>query len=380
MYHLHFVWLLLKTWLANLTSRTSVRPHGRKILILTSGKLGDLVCMTSLYGAIHRQLGVTVDVVSNHFGSELYAGNPVIGKVHVLGQITPAVLAKELYSHAVLLNPNPELVALAVRAGIPYRISVTTPRENFLTRVFERFLQERHVYRFDQQAVEFYQTMLGIIGLKLEVERRTLFPSTADQQRANVFWQEHGLPGKFVVAMCLGAGKAYKLWPVERFAAVADFLVEQYGAKILLVGSSADRDRSAALVAVVKHREAMVDAAGKFKLLEQAAVLKLCRLFVSVDTGPLYIADAMGVPVVDIAGPADCVTQHPIGRYKILHPDNKEQYGDMAVAFHSGSENEARYRKMTEAISVKQVTTAIDELIQKHQLVNLQANKLPATS
>jgi len=210
--------------------------------------------------------------------------------------------------------------------------------------------------------------MLATLGLKPEPERRELFPSAANRQRAKTFWQEYGLDGKFVVGMCLGAGKAYKLWPVERFRAVADYLVEKYSAKIILVGSGQDKERSAALVAAVKHREAMVDATGQFKLLEQAAVLHLCRLFVSVDTGPLYIADTMGVSVVDIAGPADCITQHPIGRYKILHPANKEQYGNMAVAFHSGSEHEERYIKMADAVTVEQVTRAVDDLISRYKL------------
>lgn len=360
MHQLHRAWLLLLTLLASF--RRGSRGE-RKILILTSGKLGDLVCLTSLFGAIHRQLGVTVDVLTNRFGPELYAGSPHLGKVWQFNDVTRAALAADRYTHAVILNPNPELVALAVRAAIPYRIGITTPREKFWTRAFERFLQERHVYPFDVQAVEFCQTMLGSLGLKPEPERRELFLRVADQQRADQFWHEHGLAETFLVGMCLGAGKAYKLWPVERFAAVADYLVERYGAQVMVVGSSADQTYSHELADFVRHTDAVIDATGRFKLLEQAAVLAKCRLFVSVDTGPLYLADTMGVPVVDIAGPADCVTQHPIGRYKILHPANKDEYGDMAVAFHSGSENEERYRKMSEAISVEQVTSAIDQMV-----------------
>lgn len=367
MYHFNRALLLFNTWLASLRPR---HGSGRKILILTSGKLGDLVCMTSLYGAINAQLDITVGIVANRFGSELYANNPHIGKIFLLGKVTPMALAAEQYSHAVLLNPNPELVALAVRAQIPYRIGITTPKENFWTRTFERFLQERHLYRFDQQAVEFYQTMLATLGLKPEAERRELFPSADDRRMADVFWQEHQFNSQFVVGLCLGAGKTYKLWPIERFAAVADFLVERYGAKIILFGSPSDQAYSHELAHMVKHSEAVVDAAGTLTLLQLAAVVAQCQLFVSVDTGLLHIADTMGVPVVDIAGPADCITQHPIGKYKILHPPHKEQYGEMALAFHSGSENEERYRKMTEAITVEHVITAIDQLLGEQSAIS----------
>lgn len=359
MHHLHLAGLLLRTWLASFPHG---RPGERRILFLSSGKLGDLVCLTSLYGAVGRQLKTKVDVVTNRFGPELYGGNPCIGKVWVLNDVAPADLAVAGYTHAVILNPNPELVALTVRAGIPYRIGITTPREIFWTRVFERFLQERHVYHYDRQVVEFYQTMLGSIGVRPEPERRELFPPQTAVAVAQTFWQERGLAGNRVVGMCLSAGKQYKLWPVERFVCAADYLVEKYGAKILLVGSPADSAYSHELADRVQHRETVVDATGKFGLLELAALLKPCALFVSADTGPLHIADTMGVPVVDIAGPADCVTQHPIGKYIIVHPKKMEQLGEPAVAFHAGSENEEQYRKMTEAVTVEQVTDAVNQL------------------
>ncbi|MDO8559893.1 MAG: glycosyltransferase family 9 protein [bacterium] len=365
MFHLQRAWLLLQTFAASLRPQHPAAP--KKILVLTTGKLGDLVCLTSVFGAVGRQLQTTVDVVANRFGPELFAGNPHIGAVWVLNDTSPSALAARRYSHAVILNPNPELVALAVRAGIPHRIGISTPRENFWTRVFERFLRERHVYRYDQQQVpEFSQRLLSTLGVQPEPERRELFPSDADRRTAQVFWREQGLVGQTVVAMCLGAGKAYKLWPVERFAEVADHLAENYRAKILLVGSDGDKERSAAMAAAVKHHEAVVDATGQFKLLELAAVVQPCKLFIAADTGPLHVADTMKVPVVDIAGPADCVTQHPIGKYRILHPQGKERYGEMAVAFHSGSEHEERYAKMAGAVTVKQVIDAIHELVGQH--------------
>ena len=364
MFHLQRAWLLLQTLAASFRHRPPAAA--KNILVLTTGKLGDLVCLTSVFGAVGRQLRTTVDVVANRFGPELFTGNPSIGTVWVLNDTSPSALAARQYSHAVMLNPNPELVALAVRAGIPHRIGISTPRENFWTRIFERFLRERYVYGYDQQQVpEFSQRLFATLGVQPEPERRELFPSDADRRNAASFWQQHALDGQTVVAICLGAGKAYKLWPVERFAEVADHLIERYRAKILLVGSGGDKERSAAMAAAVKHREAVVDATGQFKLLELAAVVQPCKLFVAADTGPLHVADTMKVPVVDIAGPADCVTQHPIYRYKILHPQGKEQYGEMAVAFHSGSQHEERYAKMAGAVTVAQVVDAVEQLLGK---------------
>lgn len=46
--------------------------------------------------------------------------------------------------------------------------------------------------------------------------------------------------------------------------------------------------------------------------------LKSCNLFVSVDTGLMYIADALKVPVVDILGPCDDNNQRPENNYCLV--------------------------------------------------------------
>lgn len=362
MYHLRRAWLLGRAMRA--ARRRRLPPRTKKILILTSGKLGDLVCLTSAYHAIGTQLGTTVDTVTNRFGPEITAHNPYVGKTFLINQVTPRDLAAQGYSHAFILTPNPELITLCLEAGISMISGLTTPREDFWQRRFDRLLDERYVYCFDVQISEFCLSMLGKVGVRAQSERRELFPSAAETAVAQRFWQEHGLLGVRVIGMCLSAGKTYKLWPVENFARVADGLAEKHAAKILLVGSADDRELARKCTELVKHRDAVADATGQFKLQELAALLKPCVGFISVDTGPLYVADAMGVPVVDIAGPVDCVTQHPIGRYVIVTPPSKPARTEPVRMFHAGTKDEGHFRQMAEAITVEQVTTAIDQLFQ----------------
>ncbi|MDD5110305.1 MAG: glycosyltransferase family 9 protein [Patescibacteria group bacterium] len=360
MYHFRRLWLLYRARRA--AQRRSHAPRAQKILILSSGKLGDLVCLTSVCQAIGAQLHATVDAVTNRFGPEIFARNPAVKKIFLINEVAPGDLAAGGYSHAFILTPNPELVTLCLEAGIPQVVGLTTPREDFWQRRFDRLLDEKHVYRFDMQISEFCLSMLGKIGVRAQAERRELFPSPADTVVSQRFWQEHGLTGARVIGMCLSAGKAYKLWPVKNFAQVADYLAEKHSAKILLVGSADDRALAHKFTGLVKHRDAVADATGQFKLLELAALLKPCAGFISVDTGPLYVADAMQVPVVDIAGPVDCVTQHPIGRYVIVTPPEAHQTEPVQM-FHAGTKNERVFRQMAEAVTVEQITAAIRQFI-----------------
>jgi ADP-heptose:LPS heptosyltransferase len=52
-------------------------------------------------------------------------------------------------------------------------------------------------------------------------------------------------------------------------------------------------------------RAASIDAAGIFALQDLPALLSRLALLISADSGPLHIAEAVGVPAVIIGGPAD---------------------------------------------------------------------------
>jgi ADP-heptose:LPS heptosyltransferase len=59
-----------------------------------------------------------------------------------------------------------------------------------------------------------------------------------------------------------------------------------------------------------------------FRLNETAALLEKMKLFISVDTGPLHIAHALNVPVVNIIGPTTLDEQAPRDeRSEIVHKD-----------------------------------------------------------
>jgi heptosyltransferase II len=113
-----------------------------------------------------------------------------------------------------------------------------------------------------------------------------------------------------LVALCPGSTNSRaKRWPAERFAAVADLLVEENGAGVLLVGAREEREVSAEVAS--KMRNSPVVLTGETRLDESAAVLSLCDLLVTNDTGPAHVAAAVGCPVVVIFGPTDPLTTRP---------------------------------------------------------------------
>ncbi|WP_298251429.1 glycosyltransferase family 9 protein [uncultured Arthrobacter sp.] len=114
-------------------------------------------------------------------------------------------------------------------------------------------------------------------------------------------------PGAVVVHV--GAAYGSRLWPVERFAAVARRLAAA-GHRVLFTGSDAERARALAVAAAAGLPEDAV-AAGTLPLDRFAALIAGAALVISADTGAAHLASAYGRPSVVLFGPAPAAEWGP---------------------------------------------------------------------
>ena len=98
-----------------------------------------------------------------------------------------------------------------------------------------------------------------------------------------------------------GAGKANKLWPVERFRDLA----KRLGDRALVVWGPGERERAEAIGARL---------APPTNLRELAFLLQQAKVVIGGDTGPLHLAAALGTNVVGLYGPTDPRRNGPYGQ------------------------------------------------------------------
>ena len=111
-----------------------------------------------------------------------------------------------------------------------------------------------------------------------------------------------------------GAGWGAKVWPVERYAAVARGLIER-GFRVLV--NAGPREEMMADVIVKGTSGASIPLSTTLDQL--IAVTRRAALCIAGDTGPLHLACALGRPVVGIYGPTDPSRNGPFGtRFKVL--------------------------------------------------------------
>jgi ADP-heptose:LPS heptosyltransferase len=127
-----------------------------------------------------------------------------------------------------------------------------------------------------------------------------------ERAQARELLREEGIAAASpLIAMHLGGDgfNGRKRWAPERFAAVADVLVERHDAQVLFLGGEEDIARSHEAAALV-HRNAHV-VAGRCSLKVTAALIERATLYIGNDSAPLHIAGAVGTPAVGIFGPSD---------------------------------------------------------------------------
>ena len=102
-----------------------------------------------------------------------------------------------------------------------------------------------------------------------------------------------------------------KRWPPQRFAALADRLIEEGVAQVCLVGGPEDGPIAAAIKDGM--RQEPCDLTGQLTIGQLGALLEQGGLFVGHDTGAMHLAVAVAAPVVAIFGPSDPRMYGPYG-------------------------------------------------------------------
>ncbi len=209
---------------------------------------------------------------------------------------------------AGLLLTNSFSSALILRlAGIPERWGyVRDGRRLLLTRRVrvKEAIESRHQR-------DYYLELLAGLGFAAAFTESGLKVTPEEKAAAERMLDEAGRDRSRPLVI-LNPGAAYgpaKRWPAGRFASLGLLFQVRAGADILIVGSAEERDIAGAVAAGLERPA--LNLAGQTSLRELVALIGLGRLFVTNDTGPMHIADALGTPILSIFGPTDPVATGP---------------------------------------------------------------------
>jgi heptosyltransferase-2 len=260
----------------------------------------------------------------------LWEGQPFLDRVLVLfrsesiGQVSRR-LRREKFSEAVAF-PNSFRSALELwLARIPRRVGLARSGRGFLlTRALpprrEAAVMRRRsareigrllarggppqVFPAGAHHIHDYLYLTHELGGALEPLPPQIFLS--DKKAAQLCQQlslESAPPGRPWFGLNPGAeyGPA-KRWPAERFIEAAAILQKETHCRWLIFGGAGDAALAEKIASGLRANEGapdgVINLAGKTTLPQLAAALKMCRLLLTNDTGPMHLAAAVGTPLI----------------------------------------------------------------------------------
>jgi heptosyltransferase-2 len=161
----------------------------------------------------------------------------------------------------------------------------------------------------DLPAAAHYCRPLETLAIYVERPVSRVYPSEADRAAARQFLATAGREP--LVALHPGSGSEKKNWPIEKFAAIARWLVDELAAQLLIVEGEADEQVVPRLLAELRARP-VIRARG-LTLPVLAAVLEQCVVFVGNDSGITHLAAAVQARTLALFGPASLPLWEPVG-------------------------------------------------------------------
>ena len=202
-----------------------------------------------------------------------------------------------------------------IKSGMLAWLSGATTRVGFdysHGRELAPMLANRRVSRTATHMVDTYLELLSPWQVTAPGRAEFRMPVYAAAENVPSILRVSGLaPHESFVCVTPGAGWATKLWPVERFAAVAKHIQTQHNLRTLVLWAGDAERAMAEEIAIQAGGSAVV--APKTSLTELAEIARQAKLFLASDTGPLHISAAIGTRCIGLFGPTLGAEAGPYG-------------------------------------------------------------------
>ena len=234
-------------------------PLIRKVLIRSANWVGDAVMSLPAIASVRRTLPhAEIFILAKPWVAEIFEENPVVDGVFIYQ--SPGIhqglsgkwrLARQLkgegFELAILLQNAFEAALVSFLAAIPRRAGYNTDARGLI--LTHPVAMTAKIKRGHQ--IDYYLEMVGSLGFQPAHPVPSLRVSAVRQEEARRKLESFGLDGSQpLVGISPGAtyGSA-KQWFPERFAELADRIIGDSGARILIFGSEGDKK----VAAQVRH-------------------------------------------------------------------------------------------------------------------------------
>ncbi len=298
----------------------------RNILVIDFGQLGDVVMSLPALRAIrekfpHAKITVAVGKPGKELLNLAGLANEILEVDRVslrdgptlvsIGRIAKFVaqVRKEKFDFVIDLHSYYETNILGFLSGAQHRLY--SRRENRSLDFLGNFKPQPARESTTAHLVDRYLDLLKPLGIQDPPRTPVLRTSNPDDLAVEAMLKkEKAASGQLLAGVFPGAGNASRLWPLEKFAEVADHLIRNDRVRVIVFAGPEERELVPRMRSVFPARTIFFD---RLTIPQLASAQARLTLFISNDTGPAHIAAAVGTPVVVVMDREEPNTFMPVG-------------------------------------------------------------------
>jgi len=342
---------------------------------------GDVLLTTALYHALYDQFpGAQVDTLIYKETTPLLQNNPHLNQVLCIDrklkgfarlktELGLVFKVRQTRYDAVVHLTDQWIGALVARfSKAPVRVQMACAKRD--KALWHACFTDRVVppARGQAHAVELNLLCLQALGINPRSIRgeMVLRPSPENLEKADHMLTEQGIGEPFVL-IHPAARWPFKCWEDDKFADVVVHLLKK-GLHVVLTCSPdpVEMATTAEIEQLARNRLGaasgklgkLVNVGGKMSLPLLAALLKLCKFYVGVDSAPMHMAAALNVPQVALFGPSWVQEWRPWSdKATVIYA------GDYGPLPHPDSINTDDPTRLLAAIPTEVVIQSVDKLV-----------------
>jgi heptosyltransferase-2 len=286
----------------------------KNILVIRLDRIGDMVMTTPIFRALKEKWpDVQVTVLTNPVNKNIVIKNPFIDCILVYDRENRHKSLKNRLSFFkdirksvfdLVIDPyldyelNTSFITRIV--GSKYRLGFEFAGREFFYNI--RYASNTFPVSTDKKhMVDYNLDLISCIGVKANKKQPEIFLSAGEKENASGILEKVGVnPENRIIGIHPGGYYESQRWPVERFAAVSDYLIASYGIKVILFGGRDERSLLSRFKDCAVKKPIILE---ELNLREFISVVSHCNLFLCNNSGPLHIATALNIPTVSTMGP-----------------------------------------------------------------------------
>ena len=300
-----------------------------KILAISTTGLGNLILYTPVLKILRREFPtahITL-LVANPASASLLEGSPFINEIividkekyegvrsfNLLNQIRQKKFDLVITS---FLDKSLKVALFSFFSGAKHRIG-------YRNKIYSLFYNHRVRIKEKKHEIEYDLDLLRSIGIKIEAQEDKIpfvHLTVDDEKSADTFLKRNNINREdLLIGIHPGGGPevgSIKRWAQEQFASLGDMIIDEYKAKIILVGGKEEKDICREIARLMKHKP--IIATGETDIKTTASLIQMCKIFISNDTGLMHLAVAVNTKTIAIFGPTLFWKNYPWGENNIV--------------------------------------------------------------